>query len=154
MLIPGFNDSAAEVRDLTRFIAAVSPEIPWHVTAFHRAYKMTGTAETTPDMLRRAAEIGRQAGLQFVYAGNRPGQVGDPRTHRMPALRHPANRAGGVSRDPICPDRQGPMHRLRCADPGTLGHVGRPTDRRSFTSASQPSAARNPVVFEGPQAAQ
>ena len=76
LLIPGFNDATTEVRDLTRFIAGVSPEIPWHVTAFHPEYKMTGPAETTPDMLRRAAEIGRQAGLRFVYAGNQPGRVG------------------------------------------------------------------------------
>ncbi|MCH7747645.1 MAG: AmmeMemoRadiSam system radical SAM enzyme [Acidobacteria bacterium] len=77
LLIPGFNDDPAELRDLTQFIAGVSPEIPWHVTAFHRDYKMTGPADTTPDMLRRAAGIGRQAGLQFVYAGNQPGRVGD-----------------------------------------------------------------------------
>ena len=77
LLIPGFNDDATELRDLTRFIAGVSPEIPWHVTAFHRDYKMTGPADTTPHMLRRAAVIGRQAGLHFVYAGNQPGLVGD-----------------------------------------------------------------------------
>ena len=77
LLIPGFNDDAGELRDLTRFIVGISPEIPWHVTAFHRDYKMTGPADTTPDMLRRAAAIGRQAGLQFVYAGNQPGRVGD-----------------------------------------------------------------------------
>ena len=77
LLIPGFNDDVAELQDLTRFIAGVSPEIPWHVTAFHRDYKMTGPTATTPDMLRRAAAIGREAGLQFVYAGNQPGRVGD-----------------------------------------------------------------------------
>ena len=77
LLIRGFNDDDVELRDLTRFIAGVSPEIPWHVTAFHRDYKMTSPADTTPDMLRRAAAIGREAGLGFVYAGNRPGQVGD-----------------------------------------------------------------------------
>ena len=76
LLIPGFNDEAVELRELTRFIAGVSPDIPWHVTAFHRDHKMTGPADTTPDMLRRAAAIGRHAGLQFVYAGNRPRQVG------------------------------------------------------------------------------
>ncbi len=76
LLVPGFNDDASELGELTRFIAGVSPDIPWHVTAFHRDYKMTGPAETTPDMLGRAAAIGRHAGLHFVYAGNRPGQVG------------------------------------------------------------------------------
>ena len=77
LLIPGFNDSDAELKRLTEFVAGVSPDIPWHVTAFHKDYKMTDPADTTSDMLLCAAEIGRQSGLRFVYAGNLPGQVGD-----------------------------------------------------------------------------
>jgi len=53
----------------------VSPDIPWHVTAFHKDYKMTDPANTKPQDLARAAEIGRTAGLNFVYAGNLPGMV-------------------------------------------------------------------------------
>ena len=45
LLIPGFNDSRDELSRLTSFIAGVSPDIPWHVTAFHGDYKMTGPAE-------------------------------------------------------------------------------------------------------------
>ncbi len=77
LLVQGFNDSDEEIRDLTRFIAGVSPEIPWHVTAFHPDYKMTGPGATTPGMLARGAAIARDAGLQYVYAGNMPGAVGD-----------------------------------------------------------------------------
>jgi pyruvate formate lyase activating enzyme len=77
LLIPGFNDSDAELRGLTRFLASVSADIPWHVTAFHQDYRMLDTASTTPAMLRRAADIGRAAGLRFVYAGNIPGRVGE-----------------------------------------------------------------------------
>jgi pyruvate formate lyase activating enzyme len=77
LLIPGFNDSEEELRGLTRFLAGVSPDIPWHVTAFHRDYRMTDPANTTPAMLERAARIGRDAGLRHVYAGNLPGLVGD-----------------------------------------------------------------------------
>ena len=76
LLIPGFNDSDDEVRRLTEFLAGVSPDIPWHVTAFHRDYRMNDTSDTAPASLVRAAGIGRESGLQFVYAGNRPGQVG------------------------------------------------------------------------------
>ena len=76
LLIPGFNDSPDELTRLTEFIAGVSPDIPWHVTAFHRDYKMTDPPNTTADTLWRAAEIGRRAGLRYVYAGNLPGQVG------------------------------------------------------------------------------
>ena len=77
LLVPGFNDSDAELLRLTQFVAGVSDEIPWHVTAFHQDYKMTEPANTTAAMLHRAAEIGRQAGLRYVYAGNAPGRVGD-----------------------------------------------------------------------------
>jgi pyruvate formate lyase activating enzyme len=77
LLIPGFNDSRDELTRLTEFIAGVSPDIPWHVTAFHADYKMTDPSNTTPEMLLAAAEIGRASGLRYVYAGNLPGQVGD-----------------------------------------------------------------------------
>jgi pyruvate formate lyase activating enzyme len=77
LLIPGFNDSDAELKGLADFLAGVSPYIPWHVTAFHKDYKMDDPADTRPSDLVRAAEIGRKAGLRYVYAGNLPGQVGD-----------------------------------------------------------------------------
>jgi pyruvate formate lyase activating enzyme len=76
LLIPGFNDSEAEIRALTAFVASVSPDIPWHVTAFHQDYNMTDRGNTTPAMLLSAAAIGHEAGLRYVYAGNLPGQVG------------------------------------------------------------------------------
>jgi pyruvate formate lyase activating enzyme len=76
LLIPGFNDSREELTRLTEFIAGVSPDIPWHVTAFHGDYKMTSPANTTADMLIVAAAIGRASGLRHVYAGNLPGEVG------------------------------------------------------------------------------
>ena len=77
LLIPGFNDSRDELTRLTGFIAGVSPDIPWHVTAFHGDYKMAATPNTTVEMLLGAAAIGRASGLRYVYAGNLPGQVGD-----------------------------------------------------------------------------
>jgi pyruvate formate lyase activating enzyme len=75
LLIPGFNDSDAELRKLTTFLADVSVDIPWHVTAFHQDYKMTSPADTRPEDLQRAAAIGREAGLRYIYAGNLPGRV-------------------------------------------------------------------------------
>ena len=75
LLIPGFNDSDDELRQLTAFLAGVSTDIPWHVTAFHQDYKMTSLADTSPADLLRAAAIGRDAGLRYIYAGNLPGLV-------------------------------------------------------------------------------
>jgi pyruvate formate lyase activating enzyme len=77
LLVPGFNDSPEELRDLTRFLAGVSPDIPWHVTAFHTDYRMTDRHDTTVRQLLAAADIGRESGLRYVYAGNQPGRVGE-----------------------------------------------------------------------------
>lgn len=77
LLVPGFNDSEEEVKRLTDFLVDVSPDIPWHVTAFHKDYKMTGPDNTAARHLIRAAEIGKAAGLRYIYAGNLPGRVGD-----------------------------------------------------------------------------
>jgi pyruvate formate lyase activating enzyme len=77
LTIPGFNDSNEELWDAARFIASVSRDIPWHVTAFHKDYKMTDPDNTDAKTLLRAAEIGREAGLRYLYAGNLPGQVGE-----------------------------------------------------------------------------
>jgi pyruvate formate lyase activating enzyme len=89
LLIPGFNSSDEEIERLTSFLAEVSPDIPWHVTAFHKDYRMSDPENTTPEMLVHAAEIGRRNGLRFVYAGNLPGDVGDfenTRCHACQAL--------------------------------------------------------------------
>ena len=77
LIIPGFNDSDAELRQIAEFLAGVSPDVPWHVTAYHEDYKMSGNGNTPAGTLFRAAAFGREAGLRYVYAGNATGQVGD-----------------------------------------------------------------------------
>ena len=84
LVVPGFNDSDDELKRLAEFLVSVSPDIPWHVTAFHKDYKMTDPENTTPEMLLRAAEIGKQAGLRYIYAWNLPGMVGDLENTRCP----------------------------------------------------------------------
>jgi pyruvate formate lyase activating enzyme len=85
LLVPGLNDGDDEVRALVRFLAGVSPDIPWHCTAFHPDYRMTDRDFTTAEMLLRAAAIGRDAGLRFVYPGNLPGRVGEHEDTRCPS---------------------------------------------------------------------
>lgn len=84
LLVPGFNDDPAELADLTGFLAGVDRRIPWHVTAYHPNYRMTEHPSTTVTDLMRAAEIGVEAGLQFVYVGNRPGEVAHWEDTRCP----------------------------------------------------------------------
>lgn len=77
LLIPGLNDDEQEVRDLARFLKDLGPEIPWHVSAFHPTYRMTERNRTPVSALRRAADIGREEGLLFIYTGNVPGDEGE-----------------------------------------------------------------------------
>jgi pyruvate formate lyase activating enzyme len=76
LIIPGFNSSEDELRAAAKYIASVSPDIPWHVTAFHKDYRMQDPDNTDAKLLIRAAEIGYEEGLHYVYAGNLPGRVG------------------------------------------------------------------------------
>jgi pyruvate formate lyase activating enzyme len=77
LIVPGFNSSDAELKDIADYLVSVSPDIPWHVTAFHQDYRMTDRDNTNAELLLHAREIGYNAGLHYVYAGNRPGEVGD-----------------------------------------------------------------------------
>ena len=88
LVIPGFNDSAEELKRAATFIASVSPDIPWHVTAFHQDYRMMDHGNTTASQLMRACEIGREAGLRYVYAGNLPGRVGRWENTYCPSCDH------------------------------------------------------------------
>ena len=84
LIVPGFNDSSDELRRMADFLAAISPDIPWHVTAFHADYKMLEPDDTPPETLLRAASIGSEAGLRYVYAGNLPGHLGEHENTRCP----------------------------------------------------------------------
>lgn len=75
LVVPGMNDSDAELSDIARFIANdLGPDVPWHVSRFHPDYRFTQAAATPIDTLRRAVQLGVRAGLRYVYAGNVPGE--------------------------------------------------------------------------------
>jgi pyruvate formate lyase activating enzyme len=77
LVVPGLNDSPEELKAIASFVAGVSLDIPWHVTAFHPDYQMTDPPATPARTLAAGVEIGRTAGLRYVYAGNLPGRVGN-----------------------------------------------------------------------------
>lgn len=77
LVIPGQNDSEEFLRWLAEFIKSVDPAIPWHVTQFYPTYKMLDRPRTPTAVLRRAREIGLEAGLKYVYEGNVPGEGGE-----------------------------------------------------------------------------
>ncbi|MDQ7007029.1 MAG: AmmeMemoRadiSam system radical SAM enzyme [Acidobacteriota bacterium] len=76
LVVPGLNDSSGELGKIAEFLVAISPDIPWHVTAFHPDYRMTDRGATSPSHLLRAVDAGRRAGLRYVYTGNLPGRTG------------------------------------------------------------------------------
>lgn len=77
LLIPEWNDSEEELRDIAGFIRTLGEETPWHVTAFFPTYRMTDRPRTPISALRRARTIGLEAGLRYVYSGNVPGDEGE-----------------------------------------------------------------------------
>lgn len=70
LLIPGYNDSEKEIREIARFVASLSRDIPWHISRFFPAYRMLDVSQTPVEKLKRAYEIGKEEGLNFVYVGN------------------------------------------------------------------------------------
>lgn len=77
LVVPGLNDSPEELRDIARFLASVSPAIPWHVSRFHPDYHMTDRGVTPAATLAAACGAGSEAGLQHVYVGNLPTAEGE-----------------------------------------------------------------------------
>jgi pyruvate formate lyase activating enzyme len=113
LIVPGLNDDEAELRDAAQFIAErLGPQTPWHVSRFHPAYQMSNTLPTPLSTLKRAQEIGREAGLRYVYLGNVPGEA-DTRCHHCGSLLIRRSAAGAL-RDSVtlegrCPDCQTPV---------------------------------------------
>ena len=77
LVVPGFNDSDEELKQMAGFVADVSVDIPWHVSAFHPDYRMTGPPRTPLETLIRAYDLGKAAGLRHVYPGNIHGGAGE-----------------------------------------------------------------------------
>ena len=74
LLLPGENDSEEELKHLADFLVTkAGPDFPWHISRFYPQYKYTGSQPTPTQSLQRAYDIGKQAGLQYVYLGNVPG---------------------------------------------------------------------------------
>jgi pyruvate formate lyase activating enzyme len=85
LVIPGRNDSDAELRGIAEFIAALSPDVPWHVSAFHPNHKATSIDPTPRATLARAVELAREAGLRYVYTGNISGGATDTKCPKCAA---------------------------------------------------------------------
>ena len=70
LVVPGENDSKDELSGIANFIAGLDKNIPWHISRFHPDYKLTGRQETPAQALKMAEDIGKDAGLNYIYVGN------------------------------------------------------------------------------------
>lgn len=78
LIIPGLNDNEEELRGIASFIVNnLGADTPWHVTQFYPTYQLNDRPRTPVITLRRAREIGKEAGLRYVYEGNVPGEGGE-----------------------------------------------------------------------------
>ncbi len=74
LLVPGENDSDDELKKLADFLVTkAGADVPWHISRFHPQYKYLDSVPTPISSLERAYDIGRAAGLHYVYFGNVPG---------------------------------------------------------------------------------
>ena len=71
LFIPGYNDDKTTMNKIAQFIADIDVDIPWHVTGFHPMYKLTDVPPTSVSTLEKATAIGKNAGLHYIYQGNR-----------------------------------------------------------------------------------
>ncbi len=73
LIIPTFNDSTEELKSIAEFVFGLGKETPWHISLFYPHYKLTDLPPTSVKSLHQARDIGKKAGLDYVYAGNVPG---------------------------------------------------------------------------------
>ncbi len=77
LVIPTLNDGDDELRKLAEIVVGIDPCIPWHISAFHPSYRLLDKPRTPASIIRRAREIGTEAGLRYVFEGNLPGEKGE-----------------------------------------------------------------------------
>jgi pyruvate formate lyase activating enzyme len=116
LVIPGFSDDPDDLKRMAEFLAGIDPLMPWHMTAFHPDYKMRDRRHTVADDLLKVVEIGKQAGLKYLYPGNLPGHVGELENTRCHHCGHTLIRRHGflvtmsrMQADGNCPSCKKPI---------------------------------------------
>lgn len=70
LIVPNQNDSQEELKQIAEFIADIDKNIPWHISRFFPTYKMTNSTVTPISTIEKAYLVGKEAGLNYIYAGN------------------------------------------------------------------------------------
>lgn len=69
LLVPGFNDDPDEIEDMASFISNLGFDIPWHISAYHKAYKAEYQSTNMLDM-KNAYALALSSNIKYVYLGN------------------------------------------------------------------------------------
>ena len=70
LVIPGLNETNSELQKISRFIASIDKNIPWHISRFFPMYKMKNKEITSRESLKKAYEMGKKVGLKNIFLGN------------------------------------------------------------------------------------
>jgi pyruvate formate lyase activating enzyme len=98
LVVPGFSDDTDDIKRMAEFLASVDPLMPWHMTAFHPDYKMTdGYRDTTTADLMKIVEIGKNAGLKYMYPATSPAASANGKTPAATTVAPPSSSAWASS---------------------------------------------------------
>ena len=107
LIIPGENDEKDEIKKFSEWVVNLDPRVPVHFTRFHPDYKMADKPPTPIPTMEMAREVGKEAGLQFIYLGNVALPRGEgtvcPKCHHLIAERHGFGVMKVEARDGHCP---------------------------------------------------
>ena len=112
LIVPGQNDSEEELRKIAEFLAGIDSFIPWHISRFYPQYQMSNLESTPMKTMNRAYEIGKEAGLRYVYLGNVMGKGSDTYCHQCNHLlieRHGFTIHRYKVKEGKCPECQTPV---------------------------------------------
>jgi pyruvate formate lyase activating enzyme len=107
LVVPGQNDSPGELAQIAQFVAGVDRDIPWHISRYHPDYLFTKSPATPLETLHLALDIGKEAGLRYVYIGNIWGEADVtlcPECHKTVVSRHGYSAKTNIQTDNTCPD--------------------------------------------------
>jgi pyruvate formate lyase activating enzyme len=105
LVLPDQNDSEKELTEIANFIVQIDPDIPWHISRFFPKYRAVDIRPTPMESMFRAEEIGKKAGLRYVYLGNIGAQTDThcPNCNKLLIRRSNFAISSSIQSDGLCP---------------------------------------------------
>ena len=143
LLIPGENDSGAELNELSQWVVEkLGPDVPLHFSAFHPDFRMMDRPRTPPETLRKARDIAIKNGVRYAYVGNvHDAEADSTHCHRCGHLLigrdwyelHDWN----LTPEGTCPECQAPCAGVFEPIPGSWGRRRQPVRLGEFSASAR-----------------